>query len=82
MSYRIEDIKKSLEYYVLNCESEYNLNDKIDVHGELRTFKWLLDELVSCKHPLPGGLCEYLELESGMTYADAVQNIRNNLKTT
>ena len=82
MSYRIEDIKESLEYYVLNCESEYNLNDKIDVHGESRTFKWILDELASCKHSLPGGLCEYLELKPGMTYADAVQSIRNDLKTT
>ena len=77
MSFRIEDLKDAFELYILKCEAEYNLDDKVEVHGENKTFAWLLDQLASSKHLLPEALCEYMELRPGMTYSEVVAAIRH-----
>lgn len=80
MSYRIEDLKKCFEAYVLEVESEFNLTDKIEVHGESRTVKWLLTQLSTCNHVVPGALCEYLGLRQGTNYAEAINSIYPNIE--
>ena len=82
MSYRIDDLKEAFEIYVLKCETDFNLDDKINVHGEIHSSQWLLDQLKSCDHSMPTPLCEYLELKQDTTYADAIKNIIQNLDTS
>ena len=80
MGYRIGDLKEAFEIYVLKCEGDFNLDDKIDVHGEIHTSQWLLDHLKTCDHSMPAPLCEYLEVKHDTTYADALINILHELK--
>jgi len=80
MGYRIGDLKEAFEIYVLKCEGDFNLDDKIDVHGEIHTSQWLFDHLKTCDHSMPAPLCEYLEVKHDTTYADAVINILHELK--
>ena len=80
MGYRIGDLKEAFEIYVLKFEGDFNLDDKIDVHGEIHTSQWLLDHLKTCDHSMPAPLCEYLEVKHDTTYADAVINILPELK--
>ena len=76
MNFRINDLKDAFETYVLQSECEFHLNDEIHVYHETRKFDWLLDQLKQCPHKLSDGLCEYLELKAGSTYAQAVKYIR------
>ena len=78
MNYRINDLKEAFELYILKCENDYQLDDKIEVHGEATTFEWLLDQLAECKHILPDGLSEYMDFKPGITYSEAIQMIKSN----
>lgn len=79
MSYRIIDLKEAFETYVLQSECEFHLNDEIKVYHEPRKFEWLIEQLEHCQHRLPDGLCYYLEMKPGSTYAQAVELIRNSV---
>ena len=79
MSYRINDLKEAFEIYVLQSECEFHLNDEIKVYQESRKFEWLLDQLEQCSHKLSNGLCDYLELKTGASYAQAVKLIRDKI---
>jgi len=78
MSYRINDLKESFELYILKCESDYRFDDKIEVHGEIKTFEWLLNQLQDCESTLPAGLSEYMDFKPGTTYSEAIQLIKSN----
>jgi hypothetical protein len=80
MSYRIDDLKIAFEEYVLQCEGEYDFNEKIEVHGEFKPFSWLLDKLMSCDHILPNALTEYMEMMPGTTFADAAKDIKSKFE--